>query len=243
MNTFTKIKFLRQNIDSAPQIIRDFISEHAELFEPSLDVTNGLIYDAEKKMLAYRSNELGLMSFNFEEEWQYHQSQKYAITREPLAKSLGLTGLKDRIVWDATCGTGKDALLIAHFGAKVIAFERHPLVYLLLVDAKLRFPVPLEIIFGDSSALNLEHLERPDSIFYDPMYPEKKKSALPRLAMQIFKTVVGPDVDSEMFLLWAKKTARDRVVIKRSLHAPAVDPKTDATYKGKSTRYDMYKIF
>lgn len=183
------------------------------------------------------------MIFNFEEEWLYHQSQKYAITKEPLAKSLGITGKKDRIVWDATCGTGKDALLIAHFGARVIAFERHPLIYLLLVDAKLRFDVPIEIIYGDSSSLKLDHLERPDTIYYDPMYPEKKKSALPRLAMQIFKTVVGPDHDSDQFLNWAKRTAIDRVVIKRSLHAPAIDPKTQASYEGKSTRYDMYKIF
>lgn len=243
MNTFTKINLDRQNLDLAPEKIRNFISEHGDFFIDRAPDSDYLFFDDIKKMLTYRSITLGDMIFNFEDEWRYHQTQKYALTKEPLAKAIGLIGNKNKLIWDTTCGTGKDALLMAHFGAKVVAFERHPLIYLLLLDASIRFSVPINIIFGDSSRLNLDHLERPDTIFYDPMYPEKKKSALPRLAMQIFKTVVGPDQDGISFFDWAKKTALDRVVIKRSIHAEVINSNITASYEGKSTRYDMYKIF
>jgi len=78
------------------------------------------------------------------------------------------------------------------------------------------------------------------------MYPDKtgsKKSALPRKEMRIFKDVVGEDNDSDKFLDWALQTAKDRVVVKRSLQAPELKAKPSASYRGKSTRYDMYKIF
>ena len=80
-------------------------------------------------------------------------------------------------------------------------------------------------------------------IYYDPMYPSKKKSALPRKEMRIFKEIVGEDRDSDLFFNWAIKTATDRVVIKRPLDAPFIGREPHASYKGKSTRYDMYKVF
>jgi 16S rRNA (guanine1516-N2)-methyltransferase len=75
------------------------------------------------------------------------------------------------------------------------------------------------------------------------MYPSKKKSALARKEMRIFKDLVGEDLDSTLFLEWALKTATERVVIKRPLEALPIKEKPSASYFGKSTRYDMYKIF
>lgn len=197
--------------------------------------------------LQFHSAELGTMCFDFEDGLKYHQRQHYALSKEPLARALGIKGETKPFVWDATCGTGKDSLLIHHFGAKLKSFERNPAVYLLLQDARRRYPVSFEIVFGDASVQNSQNLvERPDVIFYDPMYPDKKgskKSALPRKEMRIFKEMVGDDPDSEQFLEWALKTAKDRVVVKRSLSAAPVKAKPDASYEGKSTRYDMYKIF
>jgi 16S rRNA (guanine1516-N2)-methyltransferase len=75
------------------------------------------------------------------------------------------------------------------------------------------------------------------------MYPEKKKSALPRKEMQIFKEIVGADLDCVNYLDFARTVARDRVVVKRPLTAPPIKTDTNAQYVGKTTRYDMYKIF
>ncbi|MBC7427024.1 MAG: class I SAM-dependent methyltransferase [Bacteriovorax sp.] len=182
------------------------------------------------------------MCFNFEELYQYHQRQNYALSKEPLAKALAIKGVVEkRLIWDTTCGTGKDSLLIYFFGAKLTAFERNPAIFLLLKDALRRYPKDIELMFGDASKLDIK--EHPEVIYYDPMYPSKKKSALARKEMRIFKELVGEDLDSSEFLEWAMKTATERVVVKRPLEAEPIKEKPTASYIGKSTRYDMYKIF
>lgn len=198
----------------------------------------------EQDILQFHSTEFGVMKFDFEEIYTYHQRQHYALSKEPLAKALGIKGEHKPVIWDTTCGTGKDSLLITFFGGHLTSFERHPAIYLLLSDALRRYPLPFELVFADASTLNPSL--RPDVIYYDPMYPEKtgsKKSALPRKEMRIFKEVVGEDLDSELFLEWALKTAKERVVVKRALGASPIKEKPTASYEGKSTRYDMYKIF
>ncbi|TDP51002.1 16S rRNA (guanine1516-N2)-methyltransferase [Bacteriovorax stolpii] len=204
------------------------------------DLCDYLYYREE--ILSFHSNELGEMSFDFEELMKYHQRQNYALSKEPLAKALAIKGSGEkRVIWDTTCGTGKDSLLISFFGAKLTSFERNPAVFLLLKDALRRFPVDFHLEFGD--ARTLSHSVRPEVIYYDPMYPAKKKSALARKEMRIFKEIVGDDPDSKEFLEWALKTATERVVVKRPLEADPIKEKPTASYVGKSTRYDMYKIF
>lgn len=239
-------------IDSWPSFLQEAINDKnnfsIELEAPRklCNLCDYLFFEEGK--LKFHSADLGTMCFDFEELSQYHQRQSYALSREPLAKALGIKGGIKPYVWDSTCGSGKDSLLIHSFGAKLRAFERHPGIYLLLMDAKRRYPLDFEILFADASQLFLQGSEenRPDVIYYDPMYPEKsgsKKSALPRKEMRIFKELVGEDLDSAEFLDWALRVAKSRVVVKRSLNALGIKEKPHATYFGKSTRYDMYKIF
>lgn len=241
------------NIESWPPFLQAAIldknkfSLEIESERKLCDLCDYLYYQDEK--LQFHSVVLGNMAFNFEESYSYHQRQQYALSREPLAKALGIKGENRPIIWDTTCGTGKDTLLINYFGGVLKSFERHPAIYLLLADAKRRFPLNFELVFADASQLYAQmdnDDDRPDVIYYDPMYPEKtgsKKSALPRKEMRIFKEVVGEDLDSIEFLEWAMKTARSRVVVKRALSSPALKERPTASYEGKSTRYDMYKIF
>jgi 16S rRNA (guanine1516-N2)-methyltransferase len=248
MNDLIKIKMSDQDNESWPSFIQDAIVDKNKYSlqvesERKLCENCDYLYFSEGK-LQFHSVDLGNMCFDFEETYKYHQRQKYAIGREPLAKALGIKGNGSPIIWDTTCGTGKDSLLIHYFGAKLRSFERHPAIYLLLVDAKRRFPLDFDLVFADASRL-IEGIQ-PDVIYYDPMYPEKsgsKKSALPRKEMRIFKEIVGEDFDSVDFLEWALKTAKSRVVVKRSLNSLPVKEKPSASYLGKSTRYDMYKIF
>lgn len=220
-------EFVNKNL--VETLVASEMSEHEEY----LFFKEGQLY--------FHSKDLGEMTFDFNSDLRYHVHQNYAISKEPLAKALGLVGHAGKSIWDTTCGTGKDSLLISHFKGNVTAFERHPAVYLLLADAKRRCPLNFEIIFGNAS--EIANTKRPEVIYYDPMYPEKKKSALPRKEMRIFKEVVGVDPDSIEFLEWALSTATERVVVKRALHAPPIKEKPSAAYTGKSTRYDMYKIF
>jgi 16S rRNA (guanine1516-N2)-methyltransferase len=191
--------------------------------------------------------------FDLVSEYQYHLRKNYSLKKEPLAKALGLSKNKDQLIFDATCGSGKDALLMLSFGARVKAFERSPIVAALIYDA-LRvcaghpeisdhFKDRFEFVNDDFIALDFSKETRPDVVYLDPMYPEKKKkSALPRKEMVLFRKIVGDDADSNELFEVALKLATKRVVVKRALHAPLLANNPTATYKGKSTRYDMYQI-
>ena len=250
MNSLIKIKMSDVNLSDWPLIIQDAVNNKNKFCielesERKLCDLCDYLYFSEGK-LHFHSHDLGVMCFNFEELFLYHQRQNYALSKEPLARALAIKGAGEkRVIWDTTCGTGKDSLLIHIFGAKLMAFERNPAIYLLLEDALRRFPLDFKLTFGDASKLDPDHglNDRPEVIYYDPMYPSKKKSALARKEMRIFKDLVGEDLDSGEFLDWAMKTATERVVVKRPLEALPVKENPTASYSGKSTRYDMYKIF
>ena len=98
---------------------------------------------------------------------------------------------------------------------------------------------------------------RPDVIYIDPMFPEGngknsgkgktagKKAAVKKDAM-LLRMLVGegadPVQDEELFTL-AMQVATSRVVVKRSLRAPAIveSPPPQASFKGKSVRVDRYR--
>lgn len=241
-----KIKMSDANLSDWPRSLQTALEDQNKFClelesERKLCELCDYLYFAEGK-LHFHSSDLGEMCFNFEELYHYHQRQNYALSKEPLAKALAIKGAGEkRVIWDTTCGTGKDSLLIHFFGAQLTAFERNPAIFLLLEDALRRFPLDINLLFGDASKLS--ETIRPAVIYYDPMYPSKKKSALARKEMRIFKDLVGEDLDSSEFLEWALQTATDRVVVKRPLEALPIKEKPAASYIGKSTRYDMYKIF
>ncbi len=243
-------EFLKAILQQTETVSQEFILElvPARKLSELTDLGDYLLFS--EGILFFRSIELGLMSFDLEELALYHQRQHYAITQEPLARALGIKGRNELTqnklnIWDTTCGTGKDLTLIQHFGAKITAFERHPAIYLLLKDALRRFPLDINLKFGDAHQMPVLESARPDVIYYDPMYPVKKKSALPRKEMRILKDIVGEDNDSAEFLKWALKCAKQRIVVKRPLEAKPIQikEKPTASYIGKSVRYDMYKIF
>ena len=204
------------------------------------------VWDGEK---LYYQGKVGKLSFNFEELWAYHQRKNYSLRSEPFYRSLALKG-KEKVIWDATGGTGKDAILLLAFGARLVVFERNLAIFILLEDALRRannnagFPASrISIGYGDPR--DSASSGPPDIIYYDPMYPEKKKkSALPRIEMQIFSELVGGDniADEIDFLNWSLLNAKERVIVKRPLQGNIIgEVRLSATYKGKTTRYDMYR--
>ncbi len=252
MNEIKKIKLSDDDFSSWPKSLQQELTKIASenQYDFVLESKNKLCHLCdylffEDNKLQYHSGESGVMSFSFEELLTYHQKSQYSFTKEPLFKSLGIKGQNEhKIIWDLTCGTGKDALLIYHFRKQITCFERHPIVYLLLLDALRRYPIEMDLHYGNAQDKDLSELPQPDIIFFDPMYPEKKKkSALPRKEMVIFKEMVGDDDDALEVFKWAMTKAKERVVVKRPLEAESLAENPTASYKGKSTRYDMYKIF
>jgi 16S rRNA (guanine1516-N2)-methyltransferase len=147
---------------------------------------------------------------------------------------------------DVTAGFGRDAAILAGFGADVVMIERHPVVCALLGDALERmreaFPkIKLSLICTNAIAY-LHHLtpeEYPDVIYIDPMHPLRQKSALVKKEMQVLQQLVGPDQDAEALIQAAMGHARLRVVVKWPQRlAPLIPPKH--SIQGKTVRFDVY---
>ena len=168
--------------------------------------------------------------------------------QQDLARACGLhKGLRKLL--DATAGYGEDAFILASLGATVTAIERHPEVSnaltLALEQAKNCEEISsiakrITLISGNAIEL-IPRVEPFEVIYLDPMFPERKKSALVKKPMRDLKALVGEDDDAEFLLETALQYATHRVVVKRPSGAPTLSTrKPDIQYPGKSTRFDVY---
>lgn len=203
----------------------------------------GMVY--QNSTLSYKSDEV-LMCLNWKKQISYHKSQNYKVKKQLLARALGIKGV-DYHVFDLTCGTGKDTLLLLSFGAKVTAFERNPYVYTLLIHEYLKqdddLKAKLDIQFGPLDEEYISKLDLlPNALYFDPMFTDtnRKKSALKRKEMVLFDTLVGHDEDASQFLEKIIKFNTKRVVVKR--HPKSIELLKGITdkFEGKNARYDLY---
>ena len=164
---------------------------------------------------------------------------------EWIAKAVDIK--KNKSIWDATAGLGRDAFVLASLGASVQLFERHFVPATLLADALLRgkqCPDTQAIISRMSlnfcTIFNTD-LPCPDVIYLDPMFPERQKSALVKKEMRFFQAAVGEDNDSADLLEKARTMPVKRIVVKRPKHGAFIgNLKPAYQYVGKSTRFDVY---
>ena len=205
----------------------------------------GLVYKDSK--LSYSFDKLTI-DLNWTKQISYHNAQKYVLRKQILARALGIKG-RDYRVFDLTCGTAKDSLLLLNFGAKVSAFERNPNVYSLLLDQFLQLEDKLNDRFSihygmltKKFLLELEQEERPDVLYFDPMFTStnRKKSALKRKEMVLFDDLVGNDDDSAEYLNEILSFGVKRVVVKRHPKSPELLKGVTAKFEGKNIRYDLY---
>ncbi len=173
--------------------------------------------------------------------------------KQSLARAVGIKPGKRPTVLDVTAGLGKDAFLLATLGCKVRMVERSPILNALLKDALERAasdPLTGEIIEnrltlleGDSRTIFAELHEKMDTIYMDPMYPHRNKSALNRLEMRIIRSLVGDDRDAVELLHIALQQAKKRVVVKRPKGAPLINSlQPSHVISMKNSRYDVYMI-
>lgn len=151
-------------------------------------------------------------------------------------------GLK---IIDATAGWGRDAAILASFGAKVLMLERHPVMAALLEDGLRRLlpeaQLALSMVNADAKSYlqSLSEADYPDVIYIDPMHPERQKSALVKKDMQVLQGMIGPDLDVSDLISLAVTRCRQRVVVKWPQRlAPVLKP--DSCIPGKTVRFDVY---
>lgn len=183
-------------------------------------------------------------SINFDDKKNYLKNKK-GIKSEIISKALG-SGKYGLRVLDLSAGLGVDAVFLSQLGYEVVAIERNPLIFLCLENALKHKPeLKIEFIFGESQQVikNSDFLKKQyDVVYFDPMFPQKNKSALPKQEMVFFKSLVGDDGDAESVLQQALRLPHvKRVAVKRSLKAPEL-LKPMSQVKGKLVRFDIYGV-
>lgn len=179
--------------------------------------------------------------------------------REPLARAVGLRANRRPLILDLTAGLGRDAWALASTGCQVIAFERHPLVAFLLADALRRALanegtaaiarritlVPADVRSVDLPLVQSEivgSVSAPERVWLlDPMFPERRKSALVKKPMRIFQALVGQDEDADALFAWSRLQTGTRWVVKRPPQAPHIDGgKPEMNIVSGRIRFDCY---
>lgn len=191
------------------------------------------------------------IDFDFHHYFSYWQKVRPSKLKDNLGKCLGLK--KGETLYDLSCGTGKDSSLFLYWDFLVIAYERNPVIYLLLADALRRlsqnsqfkrFAEKIDLRFGDS--MNSLAEMRGKTVYFDPMFgaTKKKNKAKARKEMEFFRSYVGPDedaLDHIQKLLENKNT----IVLKRpddSFDLGLDSNTTILKWKGKTTEFWRLKL-
>lgn len=87
--------------------------------------------------------------------------------------------------------------------------------------------------------INEVSIQDVDCFYYDPMFPEKKKKALSRQEMELFKNLIGEDADNQE-ILDALLKLNKKIVVKRPIKSEYLCRKPKISYEGKTIRYDVY---
>jgi len=177
---------------------------------------------------------------------------------QAIAKAIGIKNYKLPLsVLDVTAGLAKDAFVLACLGCNVTMIERHPIVAE-LVNNGLKYAGNTEefqdildqgfkLIQTDAIHYLTTLASKPDIIYMDPMYPERKKSASVKKNMQMLQKLIGHSEDknsdeAQLFNLALSK-AKKRVVVKRPKGAPTLTAKAPTmSIESKITRYDVYAV-
>jgi len=182
---------------------------------------------------------------------------------QAIAKAIGIKNYKLPLtILDITAGLAKDAFVLACLGCSVTMIERHPIIAELVKNALFHaktdesFQIIKQQGFNLIKADALHYLKnisnkrstiKPDVIYMDPMYPERKKSASVKKSMQMLQKLICFDSnkvsDETSLLTQALMVAQKRVVVKRPKGAPTLTDKAPTMcIESKITRYDVYVL-
>lgn len=204
-------------------------------------------FHVEADRVFVRDLEKRTLEIDFDKNHLDYERRGHRGKSELIAKALGVTKGYRRIL-DLSVGLAIDSIFLTQLGFQVTGVERSPVLYMLLREAFSKTQkdyLKSYQLFNDDS-LNFLQQRRDDlqvdCIYFDPMYPHKKKSALPKQEMVVFRDLVGNDADAKDVLQEALTWPVQRVVVKRPLHAEELWPGVRHAYEGKVVRYDTYVV-
>ncbi len=191
------------------------------------------------------------LSFDFIDGEVGFRAARVSKSNEVVARAIGCKPNYRPKVLDATAGMGRDSLIMAFLGCEVIMQERNQAIFLLLSNALMRFKnnpafdsVSEKIsLTRQNSIQSFGQYDDIDVIYLDPMFPERKKSALVKKEMRLFKCLAGDDNDADRLLANALSSNVSRVVVKRPKGSPLLGGKKPShQITAKKFRYDVYLI-
>ena len=160
----------------------------------------------------------------------------------PRAIGLARGGQLPTIV-DATAGLGRDAMVLARLGCRVIAIERVPaFAFLLFLASEAReFDGRLQVLLTDARSWlhQLDEAAGPNVVYLDPMFAEQGRAQVKK-EMQACRALAAEATDADELFRLAQQRARDRVVVKRHPHHPPLDPGVSHTVTSGRVRFDVY---
>ena len=244
---------LEQKAQRLAEQLRVPCSSRAHLPENLSHWAVWLLVEADGLFLApMGKNAPGPVTLNFEEPSRLKRFQNVQHERnQPLAKAIGVQ--KGHLsVLDATAGLGIDSQMMLGWGLKVTAVERSPVLGFLWDQALKRIESPqlqqtfenLKFYKQDALSFLQDSKKIWDVIYLDPMYPERKKGLTGvKKEMQIFRKIVGADLDTAAVLEASILKAKKRVVVKRPKHAPVLNNRAPSyQIKGTVVRFDIYLV-
>ena len=223
--------------------------EEIKKLQVSDDIT---LHIADKVFLSWDSDpKLKPLCFDFLSDKLIYRISHGGKHKENVARAV-TSGLSHPVVFDETAGMGRDSFILQCAGCSVYMFERNPVIWLLLRDALTRaasspffkdLPNGLPSLMPCGEACRYQGDIVPDVIYYDPMFPDRKKSALVKKEMRIFKALIGADEDIESTLLALIRMAKHKVILKRPQTAAPIsfqDVKPIGSVEGGACRFDIY---
>jgi len=215
----------------------------------NLNQQQGIFFqqDGRLKLALLLDGQRQQLCFDWQQDEVAKRTEKASKSNEIVAKAIGCKPHYRPRVLDATAGMARDSRIMAALGCKVTMRERNFAIFCLLKDAlqqsdrvnqAFQYPIELQTINSLEQPI---HVENFDLVYLDPMFPERKKSALVKKEMRLFKRIVGDDLDADQQLIDWLATGIKRVVVKRPKGAPCLaDKKPSHEIKGKKFRYDVY---
>lgn len=187
------------------------------------------------------------LSIDFDENHLDYQRRGHRGKNELIAKALGVAKGTKKVL-DLSVGLAVDSVFLCQLGFQVTGVERSPVLYALLKEAFAKSEKEelksYQLFHSDSREFLIQQKGKIeiDAIYFDPMYPHKKKSALPKQEMVVFRDLVGDDADATEVLSLALKWPVRRVVVKRPMRAEELLPGVTHAFEGKVVRYDTYVV-
>ena len=168
------------------------------------------------------------------------------LASEHLVRAVRIKGIAEPLVVDATAGLGEDAFLLAAAGCRVLLFERDPVIAALLRDALERAkadpetaPIASRLTLRPEDSIPVLPTLSPDVVLLDPMFPERKKTALVKKKFQLIHLLEKPCEDERALLDAALAARPRRIVIERPAKGPFLaGVKPSYSLDGSAVRFD-----